>query len=355
MPSLASPKFSLFADDLERVLCKTRSGWEQLRGGRLFVTGGTGFFGKWLLETFLYANQSLDLGAEMVVLTRDPGRFAASMPHLADQPAIQFYAGDVRDFEFPAGEFSHVIHAATEASAQLNEQSPRLMYDVIVDGTQRVLDFARARNAQKLLLASSGAVYGPQPPGVTHVSEEFTGGPNPLSPSAAYGEGKRVAEMLCAMASRQHGLEVRIARCFAFVGPYLPLDIHFAVGNFLRDALKNQPIRVGGDGRPMRSYLYAADLAIWLWTILFHGQNCRPYNVGSDRAYSIREIAEAVAQLPESPLPVEIANPSPSSAPASYYVPSIERARTELGLEVEVDFAAAIARTYQWHKNQIPN
>ena len=235
MPSLAPPKYSLFADDLERVLVRTRSGWEQLRGGRLFITGGTGFFGKWLLETFLYANDSLALDAQMVVLTRDPSHFVARMPHLADQPAIQFHAGDVRNFEFPSGAFSHIIHAATEASAQLNEQSPRLMYDVIVDGTSRVLDFARASNAQKLLLASSGAVYGQQPAGMSHVDEDCSGGPNPLAASAAYGEGKRVAEMLCGMASRRDYLEVLIARCFAFVGPYLPLDTHFAVGNFVRD------------------------------------------------------------------------------------------------------------------------
>ena len=350
MPSLATTKYSLFTEDLERVLTRTRPGWEQLRGRRTFVTGGTGFFGKWLLETFLYANDSLALDAQMVVLTRDPGRFLASMPQFAGQKALQFQAGDVRDFAFPAGEFSHIIHAATEASAQLNEQSPRLMYDVIVDGTQRVLDFAAACGAEKLLLASSGAVYGKQPPGMTHVSEDYSGAPDPLSPAAAYGEGKRVAEMLCAMTARRSSLQVQIARCFAFVGPYLPLDTHFAVGNFLRDALAGSPIRVAGDGRAYRSYLYAADLAVWLWTILFHGQSCRPYNVGSDQELSIREIAEAVAQTSETPLPVEIARLSGSTEPPSYYVPSIERAKRELGLEPETSFTAALARTLAWHR-----
>lgn len=351
MLSVAPARYSLFADDLEGVLEKTRSGWEQLRERRIFVTGGTGFFGKWLVETFLHANDSLGLGSQMVVLSRDPRRFQATMPHLADRPDLRFHAGDVCDFEFPAGSFSHVIHAATEASAQLNEQSPRRMYDVIVEGTKRVLDFAGACGAEKLLLASSGAVYGKQPIGMTHVDEEYVGGPDPLSPAAAYGEGKRVAEMLCAMASRQNGLQAQIARCFAFVGPYLPLDIHFAVGNFLRDALNGSPIRVSGDGRAFRSYLYAADLATWLWTILFQGQSCRPYNVGSDQAFSIREIAEAVAQLSDSPPSVEIANTSPSAAPPSYYVPSVERARRELGLNVDTDFPTALARTFRWHRS----
>lgn len=354
MPSLAIAKYSLFVDDLQHVVDRTRPVWEEVRGRRIFVTGGTGFFGKWLVETFLHANESLGLQAEMVVLTRDPPRFLSSMPHLAGQNAINFHAGDVRDFDFPAGSFSHIIHAATEASAQLNEQSPRMMYDVIVDGTQRVLDFARQCNADKLLLASSGAVYGQQPPGMTHVPEDYAGAPSPFAASAAYGEGKRVAEMLGAMSHRQHGLDVRIARCFAFVGPYLPLDTHFAIGNFLGNALAGENINVSGDGTAHRSYLYAADLATWLWTILFRGETCRPYNVGSDQAYSIREIAHAVAELSESPREVRIAKAPAAKATPSYYVPSIERARQSLGLDVDTDFKTALARTFQWHQRQ-PN
>src|SRR5208283_3137026 len=153
--------------------------------------------------------------------------FRAKAPHLASHPSIQLLAGDIRSFKFPTGAFSHVIHAATESSANLNEENPLLLFETIVDGTRRALEFARHSGANSFLLTSSGAVYGRQPPDLTHVPEDYGGGPEATAPRWAYGEGKRAAEMLCALYAKQHGLRPRIARCFAFVGPYLPLDIHF--------------------------------------------------------------------------------------------------------------------------------
>jgi nucleoside-diphosphate-sugar epimerase len=344
-----STSFVLPSEDLQSVLSRTLPVWEQLRGGRLFVTGGTGFFGKWLLETFAFANAELQLEAELVALTRDPQRFLLEMPHLAEWDSIRFQTGDVRNFVFPDGTFTHVIHAATEASAALNEQSPRKMFNVIVDGTRRVLEFCERCGAEKLLLASSGAVYGKQPVGMTHVGEDFAGGPDPLSQTAAYAEGKRVAEMLCADAHSRRDLKTSIARCFAFVGPFLPLDRHFAIGNFLRDALKGGPVVVRSAGRDYRSYLYAADLTAWLWTILLQGESCRAYNVGSDEAISIANVARSVASLAGCGLEIrgdELVN----SNPASHYVPSIDRARDELGLTIATDFHTAIKRTFNWHE-----
>ena len=342
--------YSLFTEDLEHVLDHTRDAWEELRGQRIFITGGTGFFGMWLIESFLWAKERLDLGARAVVLSRDPQAFLQKRLHLADVAALSFHQGDVRNFAFPPGTFSHVIHVATESSARLNEQSPAIMLDTIVAGTERTLDFAVACGAKKLLLTSSGAVYGRQPPEMTHIGEDYPGSPDPLAPSSAYGEGKRMAELLSAIYHRQHGLDVRIARCFAFVGPYLPLDVHFAVGNFIRDALMGGPIRVNGDGTPYRSYLYAADLAVWLWTILLRGRSCRPYNVGSDQALSILEAARAIAQLSPNLSEVRVAKLPDLNAPAQRYVPCINRAKQELGLDWTIPFPTALRRTFSWYQ-----
>ena len=337
------------AADLDHILAHTEGLWEELRGQRIFITGGTGFFGCWLLESFAWANAKFNLKACAVVLSRNPEFFSRKAPHLATDHAITFHTGDVRDFQFPPGSFSHVIHAATEASAKLNQENPRLMLDTIVKGTRHTLDFAVTCGAKKFLLTSSGAVYGKQPPAMTHIPEEYDGGPDPLNPASAYGEGKRMAELLCAICQKQYGLETKIARCFAIVGPYLPLDSHFAIGNFIRDALAGGPIQIQGDGTPYRSYLYASDLAVWLWTILFKGQPCRPYNVGSDKSLRIATLARMVsANLWQHPA-VTIRQKAKSRRRSARYVPSIIQAKKDLRLRPIVSLENAIVKTLDWN------
>ena len=335
-------------EDLEHVLVRTRSCWDEARGQACFLTGGTGFFGMWLLESFAHANDRLALGATATVLTRQPAAFARKAPHLAARPDVRLVAGDVRDFPFPPGEFPFVIHAATSTSVANDDAARAAMLDEIIGGTRRVLAFAAQAGARKLLLTSSGAVYGPQPVGVTHQPEEPHGGLPPLPPEAAYGVGKRQAEQLCADHVRATGCVAKAARCFAFVGPHLPLDGRYAIGNFLRDALRGEPIRVAGDGTPRRSYLYAADLAVWLWTILFHGQSARTYNVGSMHDVSVAELAATVNATVGHGRPVTIAqSPVPGQTP-SRYVPDTRRAQTELGLQENFSLAEAIRRTARW-------
>lgn len=339
--------------DLEHVLDATRPLWDELRGGRLFITGGTGFFGCWLLETFCWACDELDLRAEALVLTRNPDAFVRKAPHLAAHPAVRLMPGDVRTFEFPRGEFSHIVHAATDSAA--SNVAPSDMLETVVEGTRHTLAFARHCGAAKFLLTSSGAVYGAQPAELTHVSEEYRGAPDTTDIRFAYGEGKRMAEMLCAIDAERFALQAKIARCFAFVGPYQPLDAHFAIGNFIRDALSGGPIEVRGDGSPYRSYLYAADLAIWLWTILFRGATARPYNVGSAADLTIEELAREVAavvgnDVRDKQIDVHVHREFVPGARVERYVPEISRAAHDLGLEVRVDRREAILRTAVWNR-----
>lgn len=337
------------AIDLEQILADTRALWDELRGQRIYITGGTGFFGCWLLESFAWANDQLDLRATAFVLTRDPAAFRLKAPHLANHPAIQFHAGDVRTFEFPAGHFSHVIHGATEARADaVSVPNLQLTFDTIIEGTRRTLEFARQCQSKKFLMISSGAVYGRQPPELNYLPEEYVGAPNPLEPRSAYGEGKRAAELLCALYAKQYGIQTKIARCFAFVGPYLSLAAGFAIGDFIRAGLAGAPIQISGDGTAYRSYLYAADLTVWLWTILLRGQTCRPYNVGSDCPVTILDLANLVAGSSKSKSLVQVVPSVTSHGLPERYVPSIRRANMELDLKQTVDLTMALQKSFAY-------
>jgi dTDP-glucose 4,6-dehydratase len=221
------------------------------------------------------------------------------------------------------------------------------MLETIIEGTRRVLDLAATRGTRKFLYISSGAVYGKQPQDLSHIPEDYCGAPDPLDPRSAYGEGKRVGELFSVLEARKAGFEAKIARCFAFIGPHLPLDAHFAAGNFIRDALAGGPIQVKSDGKSVRSYLYASDLAVWLWTILFsfEGGPGIAVNVGSDEALTIAELSHAVAGCVG--LPVQIAA-STASGQAVRYVPSVEVAGRLLGLRRIVTIDDAIMRSIEY-------
>lgn len=342
-------------EDLDSILRSTRDVWDEMRGERLFLTGGTGFFGTWLVESFCHVNRELGLNASVTVLSRDPASFEAKCPHLAPDPAVTMLAGDVRNFAFPEGRFRYVIHAATEASLKQSQEQPLEMLTTILDGTERTLEFAGRCGAEKFLLTSSGAVYGKQPAEITHVPETYAGAPDSLDPASVYAEGKRSSELMCALyqkaaAARGVKFEAKIARCWAFCGPHLPLDAHFAVGNFIGDVLAGRSIAIGGDGTPRRSYLYASDLMVWLWTMLFRAPALVPINVGSAKDVSIRELAETVAETLAPGTQVRVAKQAvPGAAPARY-VPDVKRAEEMLGLRETVGLGEQIRRTAEWHR-----
>ena len=333
--------------DLDHILSRARELWEDLRGRAIFFTGCTGFVGMWLMESLLCANDKLDLGVSVVGLTRNPERFREKAPHLASHPAVRLLRGNMVGFDYPEGQYPFVIHAATEPPVAPDTMNPLGVFSSDAQGTRNVLEFARRAGARRLLFTSSGAVYGKQPSQMTHIPEDYTGAPSTMDTDSAYGHAKRVSEFMCAMYARAYGFDATIARLFTFIGPLLPLDANYAVGNFIQDALRGGPVRVAGDGTPYRSYLYAADLAVWLWTILLRGKPLRPYNVGSSEAITIAYLAQTVAQHTDA---MEIAGEPVRGAPAERYVPSTRRAEVELGLRHWIDLNEGVRRTLEWHR-----
>lgn len=348
------------AAEIDEVVAELGHLWGDLRGHRIFFTGATGFFGTWLLETLLAANSRHGLGIEIVALSRDPETFRQRQPRLAAPAALRWVRGSVADFDVDSVAaglgtkrpgFDFVVHLATESDNAATLRDPNRAIGIIAGGTRRALEFAKAAGARRMLFTSSGSVFARSARVGERYDEEHPAACIPLDPGTAYGisgEAKRAAEAMCMRAAQDGSLAVSIARCFTFAGPGMPLDGKFAFGNFVGDALAGRPITIQGDGTPVRSYLYATDLARWLWTILVRGASGRVYNVGSESAVSVRELAEAVAREIRGESRVVVLGRAPASSRSDFYVPSTSRARSELGLAARVELPEAIRRTAGW-------
>jgi dTDP-glucose 4,6-dehydratase len=335
--------------DLTHVLDHTRHVWNDYRDARVFITGVTGFVGSWLLETLLHAENTLHLGIKATVLVRDKSAFVERLPHLAASPLVRVHVGDVRIVDPPTHAFTHFVHCASAATPRMNAEKPDEVLDIIENGSERMIEEAMSGKDVRFLQVSSGSVYGPQPDSLERIAESHPGTASSADPAQRFGAAKRKAEMLGAAAVKK-GVGFVAARMFALVGPRLPLDGQFAIGNFFADALAGRTVDLNSDGTAVRSWMHAADMAAWSWTLLARGRAGVGYNVGSEEAYSLWDAAHKVAQLPTPPVAVTRAKEPVAGVPAQRYVPSVAMARDELGLEPWIPLDDALARTWSWLK-----
>ncbi len=320
--------------DIEKIRCK-----------RIFLTGATGFIGKNLLESLLWLNKSNKLDIEIFSISRNPERFFNQYPHFKTHSQFQLFQGDIcDDINFPVPKIDLTIHAATDV---VKQKSPIDIFNACVKGTSNVLEFSKRMGCQEFLLLSSGAIYGSSTQKNISFTETYSGAINLTSSRSAYPLGKQMSEWLAHQHADQ-SMRVKVARCFAFVGPYLPIDEHFAIGNFIQSALLNQSISINGDGTPLRTYLYTSDLCVWLLKILLNGVSRSIYNVGGGEILSIKELADmVVAQLNKS---IKIDVHHLESGGIDSYIPNLDKVFGELGLKQTVSIKEAINKTANWNK-----
>lgn len=311
-----------------------------MTGGRtLLVIGGSGFFGKSILDAFARGLlESWSIG-RVEVVARRAGALRDTHPALVGEGVLLHDADVGTTDALPAADL--VIHAASSTDARRYEThaaEERANTLAAIDNYRAVA--RRSHPEAGVVYCSSGAVYGRQPPELDRIDEDFAPGEAAeLAPyKRDYAEAKRLAEERIGELGAA-GTRVAVARCFAFVGAHLPRDQHFAIGNFLRDGLSGRPVTVNARSPVYRSWMHADDLVRWLLTIADRARTDRPiYNVGSDEAVSVRDAARAVAER----CGVEVLMPDAEDAPVDRYVPSTRRAADELELRCRYDFAGAL-------------
>jgi dTDP-glucose 4,6-dehydratase len=335
-------------EDLEHIYQNTQDIWESFRGKSIFVTGGTGFFGKWLLESFIYVNEKLALNAKITTLSRNAEAFLTEYPFYKEHTnTVQFVKGDILNYDFNLDEkFQFIIHAATTSDEKTNLSNPIILADSIIQGSRNIYAFAIKNPIESFLNISSGAIYGIQPNETQRTKEEDSFIIDLYNPKASYYESKRVAEMYGSLHFEQFNLPLKTARCFAFIGPHLPLDKHFAIGNFINNILNEEDIIIRSNGMSIRSYMYMSDLIVWLLKILIKGENNTAYNVGSDYPVKIKDLAGIISGNFNSKV---IVQDEGSNEAGNLYVPDIQRAKS-LGLTIKINLKDAIDKTIKYYK-----
>lgn len=337
-------------DDLLASIENSHIDFLSLRGARIFITGGTGYIGRWLVEALCYANATLSLQLRLTILTRNPKRFTELCPHLTRNACVSLLEGDVRTFSWSGEHFTHLIHAATDVERAVDAVE---MFDVTVSGTKRVLDCAAALKVDRLLILSSGAIYGHQQSLQSNYSEALPCSVDVSNPISAYSLGKIATEWLGNVYSSKYGFDVTSARIFGQIGPNIPLNAHFAAGNFIRDAISGKSIIITGDGLSVRTFMYASDLVTWLIAILVRGESRCAYNVGSDQGLTFRELAEAISRAVSGNLgEITVLGQQTRGVAPPFYVPDITRASNSLGLSIKVPIERAVAKTVEWYLHQ---
>jgi nucleoside-diphosphate-sugar epimerase len=335
--------------DLDYVVRNVTNYWRTLNGHQILITGGTGILGKWMLATLNHAKNLFDLNIEVVVLSRNPDLFIKRYSSLADKKHITWIEGDVQNFSLPRCITpSWAIHAATDV---IDQTSLLNVLTTCSLGTYNVISQLAAAKCKRMLMLSSGAVYGKVQPDINGIPESLIGSISTTNPDSAYAEGKRYAELLCTLMGPQQNITIPIARCFAMVGPYLPLDKHFAIGNFINSVLNNRSIVIEGDGTPVRSYLYLADVTTQLWLLLFKGR-ATAYNVGSNQPISIRNLAEKVINLLGGNQKLEVKSKALHGVHANEYYPDTTLIHKELDLGFINSLEESIIKTANWYSKR---
>ena len=346
--SLLSPASSVIGDDLAEIVLHSEPDLIRITDSHTLITGATGFVGSWLTLSWLYSRQLLGTTGQLTVIARNFSKELISL-YESFGKIVKINESDIRNLrQNTLSDAQNIVHAANPVSQYTNYESFKETVSIIVDGQKTLLAALGEASDRNIVFTSSGAVYGKQPFELARIDESYIGAPDPLDPHNGYHEAKRLAEQIGVVWASENNACFKIARLFAFLAPALPMERHFAAGNFLHDALKGKAIRINSRGDSIRSYQYGSDMASWIWAILLRGEASTAYNVGSDQAITILDLATKISDIAGlEHLP--IIDRSSRHAP-SRYVPSVEKARNKLGLKNYIELDDAILRSLRWHR-----
>jgi len=342
--------FKLPKQDLVNLAKEFSSEINTFNKKSFLITGGTGFIGKWLIAVLNELNRINDFHISLTILTRDKNKFISAFKDDEDLKNLKFIESDIRHLDNINNKelaFDYIVLGANDATYDFS-LNPNLLTDTLIGGTRLMIEKFVTNKTNTILHLSSGAVYGDIAKLNNGVKENDKANFDITNLGSMYGISKLLVESILNDLSIKKDIKIINARCFAFVGPYLPLDKHFAVGNFINNCLNSEPIVINGDGSPVRSYMYAADMVKGLLKSL-QSKKSSAINIGSDKAISISDLANLISNELGNPNVVIKNNGKSHPEKSNYYLPDISLLKS-LGYEESYDLRSSITKTYKFYK-----
>jgi dTDP-glucose 4,6-dehydratase len=308
---------------------------------KYLVTGGAGFIGSHLCETFLTR------GHEVLCMDNYSTGAKQNIGSFLKNPRFRFIDHNVSRYIEVQEPLDFILHFASPASPVDYLELPIPTLKVGALGTHNTLGLAKSKDAG-YLLASTSEVYGD--PAVRPQSEEYWGNVNPIGPRGVYDEAKRFAEAMTMAYHRFHGLNTRIVRIFNTYGPRMRLRDGRVVPNFIMQALKGEPLTVYGQGQQTRSFQYVDDLVAGINRLL-ESDHHLPINIGNPREMTVLEFAEKIIALTGSKSTIAY-KPLPEDDP-QVRQPDITKARKILGWEPKVELEEGLIKTIEYFRTQL--
>ena len=306
---------------------------------RIVVTGGAGFLGSHL------CTRLVEEGHEVVAVDNFITGVPENVGHLMESPRFRLIRADVTDFLHVPGQVDLVLHFASPASPIDYLLLPIETMKVGSIGTLHALGLAKERGS-RFVLASTSETYGD--PQVHPQPESYWGHVNPVGPRGVYDEAKRFGEALTMAYRNHHQVDTGIVRIFNTFGPRMRPNDGRAIPTFIRQALKNEPITVAGDGSQTRSVCYVDDLVEGIWRFA-QTDHPGPMNIGNQSEISMLDLARWIAELTESTSEIQFID-RPVDDPGVRR-PDITLANTVLDWAPAVPVEKGLLRTIEWFRS----
>ena len=266
--------------------------WEPLRGKSFLITGATGLIGSIFIKCLLKLNQQKDLGIKVVAVVRNIDKAKNVFPESFDK--VDFRVLELKNIskEKINGHIDYVIHLASPTASKFFVDYPVETLRTAIEGTIKVLEFAKDSKVEGMIMASSLEVYGGNDNDEL-INEKYQGYVDPLEVRSSYNMGKRAAESLCHAYAKEYQVPVKIARLTQTTGAGISEDDNRVIVQFSRKVSRGEDIVLHTAGESARPYCYTIDAISAMLFILLRGEKGEAYNVANEDTYiSAKGMAE---------------------------------------------------------------